>query len=111
MKVRQGEGSKEGLGAGGVGKKRKRVWILIFSLYKFVNSSLSLFQGFIFMLFILISLFNARFYSHLISFSSILISVIKSKYCYSNLEMSLFQFKFQHVRNCVQKQSRNYLIL
>ena len=55
----------------GYGKKRERVEILIFFCCIFVNSSLSLFQGFVFMLFILISSFNVRFHSHLISFPSI----------------------------------------
>ena len=38
------------------------------------------------MSFIFISLFNGRFCSHLISFSSILVSIKKSKYSYSNVK-------------------------
>ena len=71
MEGSQGEGSKKRQGAGGIGKVEEEGSDYKFVSCIFVNSSLSLFQGFIFMSFIVISSFNVRFYSHLISFSSI----------------------------------------
>ena len=68
-----GGGQPRGVGARGIWEEEEEGGDFKFVVFCciFVNSSLSLFQGFIFMSFILISSFNVRFYSHLISFSSI----------------------------------------
>ena len=79
--------------------RRGRGWGFKFFVCIFINSSLSLFQGFIFMSFIPISSFNARFCSHLISFSSshYIILVIVNKLIVK-CKICLFDFKLQHVR-------------
>ena len=87
----------------------------------FFHNWLSLFLGFIFMSFILISLFNARFYSYLISFHLFILVIINKK---SNLIILkskyfiLFYFMSWQVEKLWDpsvlnnlEQSRNYAIL